>query len=306
MGELLEGVKRDVLLGQEHQDLPFERVVEIIGPERSLSHTPLFNVMFAWQNGVEGRLEFPGVEIEALPAGSVKAKFDLNLLLQETGGRITGGVEYATALFEATTIERYLGYFRRLLAAMVAGEKQRLSTIELMEERELEQVLFEWNETQAKYPQDRCLHELFEEQVEKTPDAVAVVCGDENLTYGELNRRANQLAHYLRGLGVRPDARVAICVERGFKMIVALLAVLKAGGAYVPLDPAYPPERLRFMLGDSGPMVLLTQSHLASRFPELLVSLPVLDLNNDEAWKDLLDSNPSPDSIGLTPTISPM
>ena len=118
------------------------------------------------------------------------------------------------------------------------------STIELMGERELEQVLFEWNETEAKYPKDKFIQELFEEQVEKTPDAVAVVCGDEDLTYGELNRRANQLAHYLRELGVRPDARVAICVERGLEMVVGLLAVLKAGGAYVPLDPAYPLERL--------------------------------------------------------------
>ena len=300
VGELLKGVKRDVLLGQENQDLPFERVVEIIGPERSLSHTPLFNVMFAWQNVPKERLEFPGVEIETLPAGSVTAKFDLALSLQEIGGRITGGVEYATALFEATTIERYQGYFRRLLEGMVAREKQRLSTIELMEERELEQVLFEWNETEAKYPKDKFIQELFEEQVEKTPDAVAVVCGDENLTYGELNRRANQLAHHLRALGVRPDARVAICVERGLALVVGLLAVLKSGGAYVPLDPAYPLERQRFMLEDSEPMVLLTQSHLADRFSELLVSVPVLDLNNDEAWKDLLDSNPSPDSIGLS------
>ena len=136
-----------------------------------------------------------------------------------------------------------------------------------MGERELEQVLFEWNETEAKYPKDKFIQELFEEQVEKTPDAVAVVCGDEDLTYGGLNRRANQLAHHLRELGVGPDVPVAICVERGFKMIVALLAVLKAGGAYVPLDPAYPPERLRFMLGDSGPMVLLTQTHLAVSVP---------------------------------------
>ena len=189
--------------GKRHQDLPFEQVVEIIGPERSLSHTPLFNVMFAWQKSLEGRLEFPGVEIEVLPAGSDKAKFDLTLSLQETSERITGGVEYATALFEAKTIERYLGYFRRLLAAMVTGENQRLDSIELMGERELEQVLFEWNETEAKYPKDKFIHELFEEQVEKTPHAVAVVCGDEDLTYGELNRRANQLAHHLRELGVR-------------------------------------------------------------------------------------------------------
>ncbi len=302
VGGLLEGVKRDVLLAQENQELPFERVVEIIGPERSLSHTPLFNVMFAWQNGVEGKVEFPGVEIEVLSAGSVKAKFDLSLSLQETSGRIRGGVEYATALFEATTIERYQGYFRRLLAGMVADENQRLNSIELMGERELEQVLFEWNETEAKYPKKNFIQELFEEQAEKTPHAVAIVYGNEDLTYGELNRRANQLAHYLRRMGVRPDTRVGICVERGFEMVTGLLAVLKAGGAYVPLDPAYPLERLRFMLEDSDPMVLLTQSHLADRFPELVETLPVLDLNNGKApWKDLPDGNPNSDSIGLSP-----
>src|ERR1051326_8630967 len=152
VGKLLEGIKRQVLSAQEHKDLPFERVVEIIEPERSLSHTPLFNVMFAWQHGVEGKLEFPGVEIEALSAESVTAKFDLALSLQETSKKITGGVEYATALFEATTIERYLRYFSRLLAAMVDAENHRLDTIELLGERELEQVLFEWNETEAKYP----------------------------------------------------------------------------------------------------------------------------------------------------------
>src|SRR6201998_1728372 len=233
VGELLDEVKREVLLGQENQDLPFERVVEIIGQGRSLSHTPLFNVMFAWQSGAEGGLEFPGVEIEALGAGSVKAKFDLSLSLQETRERIRGGVEYATALFEAATIERYLGYFRRLLEGMGDGEKQqRLDSIELMGERELEQVGYGWNATQAEYPQDRCLHELFEEQVKRTPNAVAVGCGDEDLTYGELNRRATRLAHYLRALGVTADDRVGICAERSLEMVMALLAVLKAGGAY--------------------------------------------------------------------------
>src|ERR1051326_8287216 len=256
--DLLERVKRDVLLGQENQELPFERVVEIIRPERSLSYTPLFNVMFAWQNGVEGKLEFPGVEIEVLSAGSVKAKFDLSLSLQETSESIRGGVEYATALFEATTIERYQGYFRTLLAGMVDGENQGLDSIELMGERELEQVLFEWNATQAEYPQDRCLHELFEDQVEKTPNAVAVVFEDESWSYAELDRRANQLAHYLRGLGVKTDERVGICAERSLEMVMALLAVLKAGGAYMPLDPEYPDERLQYMVNNSGPVAVLT------------------------------------------------
>ena len=202
--------------------------------------------------------------------------------------------------------KRVCEYMKRAVESLVGSLEMEpgraLRTLEVLPERELEQVLFEWNETEAKYPKDKFIQELFEEQVEKTPDAVAVVCGDENLTYGELNRRANQLAHYLRELGVRPECSVAICVERGLEMMVGLLAVFKAGGAYVPLDPAYPLERLRFMLADSDPVVLLTQSHLAARFPELLVTMSVLDLNNDEtAWKDSPDSNPSPDNIGLTP-----
>src|SRR6202012_5893266 len=157
--------------------------------------------------------------------------------------------------FERSTIERYLGYFRNLLQAMVADDAVTIDRLPLLPAAEREQLLYEWNDTAVEYPSDKCIHELFEQQVEKTPDATAVVFEDATLSYSELNRRANQLAHYLRELGVKPDDRVAICVERGFEMIVGLLGVLKAGGAYVPLDPAHPMERLRFMLEDSGPVV---------------------------------------------------
>ena len=167
---------------------------------------------------------------------------------------------------------------------------------------ERHRVLYEWNDTKIEFPSGRCVHELFEQQVDKTPDATAVVFEDEQLSYAELNRRANRLAHHLRQLGVQPDSRVAICVERGFDMIIALLAVLKAGGAYVPLDPAYPVERLRFMLQDCAPVALLTQTHLRERFSELDDKLPVLDLPAaDLPLHDRPETNPDPDSIGLTP-----
>ena len=178
----------------------------------------------------------PGVEFGPLGSASdVISKLDLTLFLRDAGEQIVGGVVYARALFERATVERYLGYLRRLLEGMVADERQAIDRLPLMPEMERQQVLYEWNATEAEYPRERCVHELFEEQEEKTPDAVAVVYEDATLSFSELNRRANQLAHYLRELGVGPDQRVAICLERSLEMVVGLLGVLKAGGAYVPL-----------------------------------------------------------------------
>jgi amino acid adenylation domain-containing protein len=302
VGELLERVKVQVIAALQHQDIPFERVVEIARPMRSLAHSPLFQVMFTWQNAAKGRFELPGLEVQPLhSAPHVVAKFDLTLSLREAGGRIVGGLKYATALFERSTVERYLRYFRRLLEGMVAGDTQVVDRLLMLTGEERQKVLYEWNATEVEYPGNKCVHELFEEQVRKTPDAVAVVFQDMSLSYAELNRRANQLAHYLRGLGVKPDARLAICVERGFEMIVGLLAVLKAGGAYVPLDPAYPRERLRYMLADSAPVALLTQGHLKGLFPEASDALPVINLA-DEAppWKEQPETDPDRAGAGLS------
>ena len=303
VAELLTQVKAQTLGAQQYQDIPFEQVVELVRPVRSLSHSPLFQVMFAWQNAPEGRLVLPGLKAGPLrSAPHIMAKFDLTLSLQEAGDRIVGGLEYATSLFERATIERYLGYFRTLLEGMVADDTQRVDRLALLSERERQQVLYEWNATEAEYPSDKCVHELFEEQVSKTPEAVAVVYEETSLSYAELNRRANQLAHYLRGLGVKPDARVAICVERGFEMIVGLLGIMKAGGGYVPLDPAYPVERLRYMLEDSGPVALLTQSHLAERFAGLSEKPPFIDLSAAAPpWENQPLTNPDRAGVGLTP-----
>ncbi|MES1260290.1 MAG: amino acid adenylation domain-containing protein, partial [Acidobacteriota bacterium] len=300
VGELLDRVKGQALAGQQHQDIPFEQVVEITEPVRSLSHSPLFQVMFAWQNAREEEgFMLSGLRVKPQRAAlRVMAKFDLTLTLREAGGRIVGGLEYATALFERATVERYLGYFRRLLEGMAADGGEAVDRLPMLSEEERGRVLYEWNRTEADYPRERCVHELFEEQVKKTPDAVAVEFEEESLSYGELNRRANRLAHYLRGLGVKPDARVAICAERGFEMVVALLGVLKAGGAYVPLDPAYPAERLRYMVEDSGSAAVLTGGDLKGLFSGM--GLPVLDLRDAAAeWGEESAGNPDGQEIGL-------
>ncbi len=302
VGELLARVKAQSLAAQQHQDIPFEHVVEIVRPVRSLAHSPLFQVMFAWQNTPQSTFELLNLEVKPVKSAShMTAKFDLSLSLQEAGNRIVGGLEYATALFERPTIERYLGHFHRLLEAMVADDNQMVDRLPLLAEYERRQVLYEWNETEVEFPREQCVHELFEEQVRKTPEATAVVFEDKELSYAELNERANQLAHYLRGLGVRPDTRVAICVERGFGMIISMLAVMKAGGAYVPLDPAYPEERLRFMLEDCTPVALLTQGHLEELFPGLNAVLPVIDVEAEiPDWNEQPKTDPDRISVGLT------
>jgi amino acid adenylation domain-containing protein len=301
VGVLLERVKRQVIAAQEHQDIPFEQVVELARPVRSLSHSPVFQVMFAWQNAPGGTINLPGLQVSPAPvAPHAISKFDLTLSLQEAGDKIVGGVEYATALFERATVERYLGYFRTLLQAMASDDTQEVGRLHIIPEHERRQVLYEWNATDAEYPREKRIHELFEEQAQKRPGAVVVVYENDFLSYAELNRRANQLAHYLRELGVKPDARVAICVERSLEMVIGLLAILKAGGAYVPLDPTYPAERLRFMLADSAPVAFLTQKHLQSLFEKLSASLLVIDISDAPGWRDQPESNPDCAAVELT------
>ncbi|HEX8317854.1 amino acid adenylation domain-containing protein [Longimicrobium sp.] len=296
---LLAQVKARALEGQRNQDIPFEQVVERLRPARSLAYSPLFQVMFAWQGAAGGALALPGLTVApAASAPRVSAKFDLLLTLGEDDGRIAGDLEYATSLFERATVERWVGYLRRVLEEMVADDTQPVDGVALLPAEERARVLEEWNHTEAEVPADRCIHELFEAQAERTPGAVAVVFEDEPLTYGELNARANRLAHHLRTLGVGPDVRVAICVERGPEMIAGLLAILKAGGAYVPLDPAYPAGRLRTMLEDCAPSVLVTQSPLTGTFAG--VDVPVVELDAPApAWAQGPETNPA--CAGLTP-----
>jgi aspartate racemase len=276
--ELLERVRQVALGAYAHQDLPFEKLVEELRPERSLSYTPLFQVMFVLQNTpMRQSLKLPGLTLQPWNLDSEIAMFDLSLAMWETEQGLQGEWEYNTDLFDAATITRMAGHFQTLLEGIVANLEQRVSELPLLTASERHQLLVEWNDTRGEYPLDKCIHQLFEATVERTPDAVAVMLEDQQLTYRELNIRANQLAHYLQGLGVEPDVLVGISIERSLEMVVGLLGILKAGGAYVPLDPAYPKERLSYMLSDSQVPILLTQDKLVSELPDYKVRVVALD-----------------------------
>ncbi|MFV0920461.1 amino acid adenylation domain-containing protein, partial [Ralstonia nicotianae] len=278
VSELLGRVKSRVLEAQAHQDLPFEQVVERVRPVRSLSHSPVFQAALSWLNTEAMVLKLDGLTIEHLADESYTAKFDLSLALREHDGRIAGSLDYATALFDRETIERYLGYLQRLLKAMVENDSQQVSRIALLDEDERVRLLESWNETAAAYPDASTIHGLFEAQVRRTPEAIAVVHEGQQVSYAELNARANRVAHALIGLGVGPDARVGLCAERSVELVVGLLGILKAGGGYVPLDPSYPQDRLAYMLEDSAPVAVLAQSNTREQLGAL--SVPVLDLES--------------------------
>jgi amino acid adenylation domain-containing protein len=258
--------------------VPFERLVEELQPQRDLSRNPLFQVMFVLQNTPRWTEECAGLTMEDVRGVDTgTAKLDLILYLEETEQGLDGECEYSTDLFEAATIARLIRHWQTLLEGIVADPGQRLSQLPLLSEAERQQILVAWNATQTDYRKDCCIHELFEAQVECAPDAVAVVCGDEQLSYRELNQRASQLAHHLQKLGVGPEVRVGLCVERSLGLVVGLLGILKAGGAYVPLDPAYPSARLAFMLEDARVAVLLTQERLREQLPRQAIPLVCLD-----------------------------
>ncbi|MGA9994162.1 MAG: amino acid adenylation domain-containing protein [Pyrinomonadaceae bacterium] len=272
--ELLSRVREVCLSAYAHQEMPFEKLVEEMQPERSLSHTPLVQVMFALQNAPMPAIELSGLKLSLIEADNEVAKFDLALELTETPDGLRSLWQYNTDLFDDATVARMAEHFRTLLESITANPEGRISQLPFLTERESCLMLVEWNETATDYPKDSCIHELFERQAEETPDAVALSFEAEQLTYRELNLRANQLAHYLRGLGVGPDVRVGLMVDRSVEMVVGLLGILKAGGAYVPLDPAYPHERLAFMVDDALVPVLLTQEqHLDSAFAQQVVCL---------------------------------
>jgi arthrofactin-type cyclic lipopeptide synthetase C len=301
VAELLGRVKARALAAQQHQDIPFEQVVERVAPARSPAHTPLFQVMFTWQNAPRGALELPGLTLGSVEGQSQEtAKLDLALTMWEAGGRIAGAVTYATSLYDAETVERYLGYLRGMLGEMVAGERRPVERLAILPAAERERVVVEWNAAEVEYPADACIHELFERQAELTPDGVAVFFDGRQLGYGELNRRANRLAHYLMELGVGADSRVVICVDRGLEMVVGMLAALKAGAAYVPLDPAYPVERLHYMFEDAAPSAMLTQASLAGLFR--VSSVPVIDLGASQSMRGRhSEANPGREATGVTP-----
>ena len=260
-----------------HQDVPFEQVVEALQPERSLSHSPLFQVMFVLQNAPEEELALPEVTLEPLVSDTLTTKFDLTLFIEVTDAGLVGTWEYSTDLFAPETIRRMSGHFQELLDSAVRTPDKSISKLSLLTQPERQQLLVEWNNTAVEYPKGQCIHELFSAQVKRTPESVAVVCNHQQLTYQELDARSNQLARYLQDLGVGPGVLVGICVERSLDMVVGLLGILKAGGAYVPLDPNYPKERLDYMLRDSAASVVLTQQMLVQTLPLDAVQVVCLD-----------------------------
>lgn len=272
--ELLSRVREVTLGAYEHEDMPFERLVEELQPARNPSHAPIFQVMFALQNmpasaeGAASRLTWM-----KLDTGGVTSQFDLSLIMAESEAELVGAFEYNTDLFAGSTITRALCHFQTLLAGIAAAPDQRLSCLPLMNETERATVIKGWTNTRAEYPADALVHELFEAQAKRTPDAEAILFGSRRLTYDELNSRANHLARRLRRLGVGPESLVLICMERSPELLMALLGTLKAGAAYLPLDPACPQERLAFILEDTRATTVLSQAHLNEMFSRHAVKI---------------------------------
>ncbi|MFK1394422.1 amino acid adenylation domain-containing protein [Pseudomonas aeruginosa] len=268
--ELLAQARQRALEAQAHQDLPFEQLVEALQPERSLSHNPLFQVLFNYQSEARGNgqaFRFDELQMESVQFDSRTAQFDLTLDLTDEEQRFCAVFDYATDLFDASTVERLAGHWRNLLRGIVANPRQRLGELPLLDAPERRQTLSEWNPAQREYAVQGTLQQRFEEQARQRPQAVALILDEQRLSYGELNARANRLAHCLIARGVGADVPVGLALERSLDMLVGLLAILKAGGAYLPLDPAAPEERLAHILDDSGVRLLLTQGHLLEHLP---------------------------------------
>ncbi|MDB9432747.1 amino acid adenylation domain-containing protein, partial [Microcystis aeruginosa] len=284
----------------EHQDLPFEMLVEELQLERKLDRNPLVQVMFALQNAANETWNLPGLAIEEVSWELDSARFDLEIHLSEVNDGIAGFCCYNIDLFDGSTIARLLEHFQNLLRAIIVNPQESVSLLPLLSEQEQKQLLVDWNQTKTDYPQEQCIHQLFESQVERTPDAIAVVFEEQSLTYGELNGRANQLAHYLQKSGVKPDELVGICLERSLDMIVGLLAILKVGGAYVPIDPDYPQERISFMLQDTQVKVILTCESLQTSLPNHQSIVVCLDKDwqqINQASQENLNSTVSADNL---------
>jgi len=295
--ELLRRVKETCLGAYAHQEVPFERLVEELQPERTISHTPLVRVMFVLQNAPMPPIELSGLKLTLTETDNEVAKFDLMLEMTETDDGLRGLWQYNTDLFDDRLITRMASNFQALLEGIAANSVARLSELPFLTAGESHQLLVDWNRTDSDYPKDACLHELFEQQVEKTPHDVALIFEGTRLTYSDLNQRANQLARYLIGLGVGPEACVGIAMERSPEMVIAVLGIIKAGGSYVPLDPAHPSERLSFMIEDAGLALILSQAHLVERLPQQ--GARVLCLDTD--WKQVARE----ETANLSPMVTP-
>ena len=284
--ELLGRVRRVLLEAYAHQEFPFEQLVEELQPERETGHSPVVQVVFGMHESLEGRLVLPGLRARVELEETGTSKYDVTVLVHETAAGVTGTVEYDTDLFTAETVERWLGHYRKALAGMAANPEERVEETALLSEAERRQLLGEWNATDRALSAMECIHDLVAAQAMRTPEAIAVVCGADRLSYAELEERANRLAHWLRGREVGPEVRVGLCLDRSAELIVAILAVLKAGGAYVPLDPAYPEERLAWMAGDAGLGTVLTESQVQAGLGAFAEQWWCLDRLGEELSKE--------------------
>jgi surfactin family lipopeptide synthetase A len=288
--DFLARVREMTLSAYQYQDIPFEKLVEVLNPQRSRAYSPLFQVMFIFQNTAPRALELSGVTIKPFEAENAFTKFDLTLSLEEKDGQLSGFFEYRIDLFQAATIERMAANLQKLLEGLAMQPEVQVGNLPLLSETE-HRLLKSWNDTAMVWPKNSCIHQLFEEQVERTPEAVAVICEERILTYQELNSRANQLAYRLRRLGVGSDLLVGLFCERSLEMVIALLGILKAGGAYVALDPVLPPERLQYILADAQVTALVTQASLAGSLP--FVDVPAICMDTDLELSSEATENPS-------------
>jgi len=302
--QLAQQVQATSIEARTHENVPFEQVAADLGSERGVGHDPVFQVKLDLKPRDRTETESvgaSGVVISEMFVARAKTRCDLTISLHEKQNGLVGTLEYAEDLFLRNTMEKLAGHFKMVLEAITSSSRARIHQIPLLTEAERQQVLYAFNETTVPYAENQLVHELFEEQVCRTPDAIAVTYGPEQLTYAELNRKANQLARWLRDMGVRADELVGICVERSLEMVVGLLAILKAGGAYVPLDPSYPSERLAYMLKDASPRVLMTQERLKGMLPATSAKKTIaLDSDLSQVFEREV-TNLSAPSIGLTP-----
>ncbi|TXI45476.1 MAG: amino acid adenylation domain-containing protein, partial [Lysobacter sp.] len=304
VAQALERVKTLSLTAQEHQELPFEQVVEQANPVRSLSYGPLFQVMFAWQNNEAADFHFGDLRVDFLPAPHPVSKYDLTLNLYETEDRIAGGIEYASALFDRETVERYIGYLREVLRGMAANAEAPIDRLSLLDANAYARIVDEWNRTERDFGPWRPVHAQFEAFAAATPDALAIACGDDEATYARANASANRLAHWLRARGVGTETLVALCVRRSVGAIEAVLGIMKSGGAYVPVDPTYPDARIADMLGDARPHLVLTDRASRAAVERALaregVDAPVFEIDVERVeWADASAENLSVEAIDL-------
>ncbi|MEM8677443.1 MAG: amino acid adenylation domain-containing protein, partial [Cyanobacteria bacterium P01_G01_bin.67] len=295
--ELLTQVRENTLTAYSHQDLPFEQLVDKLELERSLSYSPLFQIFLAWETQSNQKLEVEDLTWESLPRDTAPiAKFDMTIFLTETTEGIQGAIEYNSALYKSETIDRLTKHFQNLLNSIASNPTQPVSEIAYLDDAERKQIIEEFNQTEVDYPQDICLHQLFERQTELTPDAIALIYQQQQLTYTELNNRANELANYLQSLGVKAETKIGVMCDRNLEMIIALLAILKAGGCYIPLDPQYPQQRLDYILEDTQLNILLTETEYIANFTRQ--NITVFNLEEGEWYSPLRNLSPFSRGVG--------